>query len=482
MIGKFKEIYTKLISKVKGTPIPQIVAMTSLWSLLLGLITVNVSDNAIIVFMGMIMLVLGALIFGCGFIAVGMIVLIKIAKKIKRLFDECQYSVGNEKKRISRIKKNNINNKKIRVGFYCDGGQFWSTFCDLYELIKDDSRFETVVVAAPETFRNEIYHYKAIEFLDGKQIPYIKAYDNGKWIDFKSLKIDYFFYNRHYLSRQSKHTSFKVARKYSKICYIPYAICPQVGAVQDTLCRFEELRGFDYMFSENSMMTKIYNKYKNEYSNVITKIETVGSPKFAYALANANKEVCHDKKYRQSILYTPRWCFNECTNSFFDMKDYFFDLIKKNKDIEYIFRPHPLMEQAVEEKLGRKIWDEYLAEFDKYDNAHVDLNTDYMESFSRASVLISDLSTMMFEFSVTEKPVIYMYRMNKLNEFGKEASKGYYYCYNVDDVDKVLEDLRNGNDKNKELRTQISQKLYGNDGNNPAEEIRDILIKDYGVK
>lgn len=482
MIGKIKSIYEKIVPKLKGTPIPQILAMGSLWLFLLGLTSVVISDNIVVDILGTIALVIGLIMVVCGACVVGLLVLIKIRRMIMQYFGEKQYSIKNEKKRLDRIKRNNNGNEKIRIGFYCDGGQFWSTFCDLYELVSADSRFEPVVVAAPETFRNEIYHYKAIEFLEEKKIPYIKAYDNGKWIDFKELKIDYFFYNRHYLSRQSKHTSFKVARKYSKICYIPYAICPQVGAVQDTLCRFEELRGFDYMFSENSMMTKIYNKYKNEYNNVITKIETVGSPKFAYAVANANKEVCHDKKYRQSILYTPRWCFNECTNSFFDLKDYFFDLAKNNKDIEYIFRPHPLMEQAVVEKLGQEFWDEFIAEFDKYDNADVDFNTDYMESFSRASVLISDLSTMMFEFSVTEKPVIYMYRMNKLNEFGKEASKGYYYCYNVDDVDKTLKQLREGNDRFKEERAKISQKLYSNDGINPAEQIRDILLEDYGIK
>ena len=151
------------------------------------------------------------------------------------------------------------------------------------------------------------------------KIPYVKAYDDGKWIKYKTLKLDYIFYNRHYLSRQSKNSSFMEARKYSKICYIPYAICPQIGSVQDTLCRFDELRAFDYLFSENSLMTNIYSKYKNKFNDVITKIETVGSPKFSYASKNAEKNAKHSGTYIQSILYTPRWCFNEGTNSFFNI-------------------------------------------------------------------------------------------------------------------------------------------------------------------
>ncbi len=482
MVDKIKDIYGKILSKVKGTPIPQILIMGSLWELLLGIICMSVSDNIMVKILGMPAFIIGLILTLCGVIVIGFVVLYKLAGKIKRFINKAEYSVKNERKRINRIKTNNKDNKKIRIGFYCDGGQFWSTFCDLYKLVCEDDRFEAVVVAAPETYKNEIYHYKAIDFLEEKKIPYVRAYENGKWINFKDLKIDYFFYNRHYLSRQSKHTSFRVARRYSKICYIPYAICPQVGAVQDTLCRFEELRGFDYMFSENRMMTGIYTKYKNEYENVITRIETVGSPKFAYAVANADKKVCHDKKYRQSVLYTPRWSFSECTNSFFDLKDYFFELVTKNKDIEYIFRPHPLMEQAVNEKFGQEFWEDFIKEFEKYDNAWVDTEVDYMQSFSRASVLVSDISTMMFEFSVTEKPVIYMYKMNKLNEFGKEASKGYYYCYDVDDVDKTLKMLREGNDKYRETRKEISRRLYSNDGINPAGQIRDILLEDYGIK
>lgn len=478
MIDKFKELYKKIIPKLSNSPILIWIVVGVFWEILLGAVCLIVSDNKLVDTLAMIVLIIGC-VMAFFMVCAGLVLVIaKTIKKVKAYVSANQYTVNKEVKRNKRIKNNNKDNKKIRVGFYCDGGQFWSTFCDLYELMLHDDRFEPVVVAAPETFRNEIYHYDAIDFLNGKGIPYVKAYDNGKWLNFKTLKLDYFFYNRHYLSRQSKHSSFKVARKYSKICYIPYAICPQVGQVENTLCRFEELRAFDFLFSENEMMTRIYNRYKNVYDNVITKIETVGSPKFAYAVANANKEACHDKKYIQSILYTPRWCFNENTNSFFDLKDYFFELVRNNKNIEYIFRPHPLMKQTVEEKIGPEFWEEFMAEFDKYENADVDLNTDYMESFSRASVLVSDLSTMMFEFSVTEKPVIYMYKVNKFNEFGKEASKGYYYCYNADDVDKTLALLREGKDKFAEVRANISQKLYYNEGNHPAEQIRDVLLAD----
>ncbi len=480
MVEKIKKLLQKVRNKVTEPDIRNAIIIGTVSEFIIGFILIMITDNIVISILAGVALFIGVCA-GC-IVMLGLLYMVikRIAFYLKVYSSERRYSVKKELKRINNIKKNNKNNSKIRVGFYCDGGQFWSTFCDVYERMLKDDRFETVVVASPETFRNEIYHYDALKFLDEKNIPYVKAYDEGKWLDFKTLKLDYFFYNRHYLGRQSKHSSFNVARKYSKICYVPYAICPQVGSIQDTLCNFEELRGFDFLFSENNMMTKIYTMYKNKFENVITRIETVGSPKFEYAVTNADKEPCFDKsKYVQSVLYTPRWCFSDGTSSFFELKDYFFELVSKNKNIEYIFRPHPLMKQAVEDNIGIEFWNEFIAEFDKYENAEVDFNTDYMASFSRASVLVSDLSTMMFEFSTTEKPVIYMYKVDKLNEFGKEASKGYYYCYNAEDVDKTLELLREGKDKFTETRKEISDRLYHNDGVSPAENICDIIIKDY---
>ena len=479
MIEKLKNYYKKITDKVSKSTFMVSLALYAFWQILFSVVCLIMIDNQFIDVLAIVTLVIGV-IMGLAVIGVYSLVYVpRFAKYIVETVRGDMFAPKKEEKRLIAIKKNTSGNKKIRVAFYSDGGQFWSTFNEVYNMMCNDDRFETVVIAAPEMLKEEIYHYDALEFLDKNNIPYIKAYDNGKWFNPKKLKLDYVFFNRHYLLRQSKHSSFMKMRKYSKICYIPYAICPQVGAVENTLCRFNELRAFDYLFSENEMMTKIYTRYKKEYDNVITKIETVGSPKFAYAVTNANKEACHDKKYVQSVLYTPRWCFNEGTNSFHDLKDYFFKLVKENKDIEYIFRPHPLMKQAVEEVLGIDFWNEFIAEFDKYENAEIDFDIDYMKSFSRASVLVSDLSTMMFEFSTTEKPVVYMYKINRLNEFGKEASKGYYYCHNEKELDSVLKDLREGKDKMAAIRKEISQKLYHNNGISPAKNICEVIVNDY---
>lgn len=376
-----------------------------------------------------------------------------------------------------RLRSARKGNNPIRVGFYCDGGEFWATFSSLYELLKEDENFETVVLAAPEMLNRKIYKYDAPSFFEKKGISYIKCYENGNWYNIKSLKLDYVFYNRHYINRQPSKCSFNKVRKYARICYISYGMCPQKGAVERTVCGFERLRAFDYVFSESKSLTQIYNSYKEEYGRVATRVETVGSTKYEYAVENATSK--STSKYKQCILYTPRWCFHEGTCSFFELKDYFFQLVKNNKDVEYVFRPHPLMKQSVVENLGDDYWESFLSEFDKYENAYVDQTNDYMSSFSKASCIVSDLSSMMFEFAATNKPVIYMYKMDKLNQYGIEASKGFYFCYNVDELDKILSELREGKDILEEIRKISTEKVYFNGNKKPSSMIRDVLCSNH---
>ena len=469
-------IKDKLKLKFKQLPIVRWVVVLTFWSIICGWTVYKVFDAyEPVKIAGLVFFCIGMTVFALCFLA-GLVLLVKmLIDGIKALPDKRRFSAGAERKRNKKLSEKKPG-KKIRVGFYVDAGQFFSTYADLYDSLKNDDRFETVMMTAPEMYKNEVYSNDAPEFLEKLGIPYVNLYENGSFKKLSSLNLDYCFYNRHYLARQPKQVSFLEARKDCRICYIAYALCPQTGQVESTLCNFTEMRGFDYLFAENRLMADIYEKYKMRIEGVNTKILPVGSPKFAYAMKHADKSASHDKKYVQSILYTPRWRFSENTSSFFLMKDYFFRLVEENKDIEYVFRPHPLMKQNVIETIGEEFWNEFADSFDKYENASMDTELDYMDSFSRASVLVSDVSTMMFEFATTGKPVIYMYRREILNAFGKEAAKGYYVCSSPDDVDRVLKDLRNGKDEKAELRQEIAHSLYNYGDADPSEQIKNILL------
>lgn len=371
---------------------------------------------------------------------------------------------------------------KIDVVFYCDGGSIWNCMDAVYLRMKNDERFNVRILAAPEMFHNKIEHYEAIEFLDEKGYDYIKGYDEktGRWLDINKLDADYIFYNRHYRIRQPKSMIFLRARKNAKICYIPYATCTAKGAIERTVCGFHTMKAFDYLFSENEEMTKVYSKYKSEHKDAVTKIETLGSTKYDELINRYERIEVPESKYTQRVLYTPRWRLSEGTCSMMDMFEYFFQLVEKHPDIEYIFRPHPLMEQNMGQDWGQENWDAYIARFDDYENARVDTESDYLKTFAESTVLVSDISSMMYEYILTGKPIVHIHKMDTFNDLGNKIARGFYYSKSADEVDAYLEMLREGKDPRKALREEIVLKEYGMADGNTAERIMNCILEDAG--
>ncbi|TCL42566.1 CDP-glycerol glycerophosphotransferase family protein [Harryflintia acetispora] len=425
-------------------------------------------------------LFVGGVFLGVGGIAIPLL----LALRGRMQYKATNLKTDSQRARVLQYKKNLRKVRKehnlIHVVFYCDGGEFWNTFDALYHRLQKDARFRVSILAGPEMLHDNIVHYHACNFLESLGLPYIKGYieEDKRWINLHEITADYVFYNRHYLSKQPKALSHIAAKQIGKTCYIPYATCSASGETQDTVCGFNELKHFDFVFTENEKLTEIYESYKHKCPGARTTIATVGSPKFEKIKMLSLASVDDSKKYKQIILYTPRWRFTEGTCSFFDLYEYFFELVQKHSDVYYIFRPHPLMQSEISINWGRKKWEDFQALFKQYPNCEIDTNASYDLSFTRATVLVSDLSSMMFEFIVTAKPVIYIHKKEVFNRFGSSVACGFYHCVNVDQVDSCLDALREGKDSLKEKREAVLKKEYLLSDGHSIDRIRDILIED----
>ena len=137
-------------------------------------------------------------------------------------------------------------------------------------------------------------------------------------------------------------------------------------------------------------------KYEYNYSKDV--IQVLGFPRFD----NLNKSI--DKK---QILISPTWrryvdnledsqivhtLYYEKINSLFNNEQ----LIEMAKNLGYkiIIKPHP------------KLYD-ILDLFDDNDYVEIDLDSDYQDLFNSSSILITDYSSVAFDFAYIKKPVIY---------------------------------------------------------------------------
>jgi len=193
------------------------------------------------------------------------------------------------------------------------------------------------------------------------------------------------------------------------------------------------------------------NIYKNSYVTGCVKLHK-------YKLLNNLKYI--------NVGWTPRWLVSDST--FSQYYKYLLNFFKNNSKNELFIRYHPL-----DINLKR-------VEFNNFSkdilNINIDKNRCYNYFFNYIDILISDLSSMISEFFILGKPIIYTYKDTHLfNSFGTELQNCLYIVKNETELENTLNELLKGNDILKEKRIKFIKKYYNY---NSVENIKNILFID----
>ena len=188
------------------------------------------------------------------------------------------------------------------------------------------------------------------------------------------------------------------------------------------------------------------------------------------------------KKYEKTtVLLAPSWGNSAILATYGDK------LIEKlaNTNFLTIVRPHP--QSLVSEK---KLIQTLQEKFSKYDNIHWDLSNDNLQAMASADILITDFSSIIYEFLfLYNKPCIYSlssynreiydlsdldsgktYRDSILEKLGKELTLD-----NIDKVEEMINSLVGKNELSKDL-LEIKNEIW-QEQNKGAKNVVDFLIK-----
>ena len=365
--------------------------------------------------------------------------------------------VRSTKKINRRIKKKTEKGQKINVLFVCHRPAVWESLHSVFSSLQNDSRFKVLIVAIPNKkelpglwFDHEIYETEGAEKF-WEDYGCINGYDYEKntWLDLRTLEPDYVFFQQPYnVMRCSKYKSNVVAG-YAKICFVPYGLQIIGDDVFESVHPSDFINDLSFYFCPDSSIYSIMKNYLKKINNWgFTQIAVTGFPRFDQYYKSTEKNGSAWKsegKYR--ILWTPRWCTNEGMSTFFLYKDNVIEYAKNNSDVEIVFRPHPqaFSEWELTGEMSKNEREEF---FLQCYNAGIciDVNGDYINTIMNADCFLTDATSLMGEYFITKKPIIYSFLYDKFTDIGNKLAKSFYYCNNWIEVENTIDMLKRGED------------------------------------
>ena len=383
-----------------------------------------------------------------------------------------------------------LKNEKINLIFVCHRPQIWESLNTVFNSCNEDNQFNVTIIAIPNKkqlpnigFGHEIYETEGAEdFFKDYSCRVINGYNykTKEWIDLKKLKPDYIFFQTPYnICRPSQYNS-SIVSKYAKIGYVHYGMLIFKGQVEEEVYPLDYFKNVSFVFTENKEQTEVVTLKAKNARVILTGYTRFDNIKKCKNIDSNNWSLPKSNDIMR-IIWTPRWCTNEKTCCFFDYKDKLIEYVEQNKDIDFLFRPHP---QAFSEwnatgEFPEEQADVYKKRYKNCPNAKIDLQKEYLTTFYSSDILITDISSIIADYFPTEKPIIYCHKTNHFNDFGSKMAEGFYWVRNWDELKQTIEMLKRGEDPLYEKRQQIIKDNFYINPQGAGYTIKELIKGDF---
>ena len=407
---------------------------------------------------------------------------------IKYIYHNLWYAIKHRKmKKFYETQKKG--KKSLKIVFLVQRAEVWNSVATIYEAAKENAQIDVQLVALPR-YKNEkidLTTRDTYEFCKRIDENAIEAYDRKakKYYNIKLLNPDYIFLNIPYNHELPKEYQFQNLYKYAKLCYVPYGYTWNQN-IEKSLSEINWNRSImlysSFIFLDSNISARCCKKYLKLSTLLYKVLYNIGYPRFDL-LKGDKKNV----KYR-TILWLPRWTANannsneDNASHFFDLKDKMFEFMDNHKELKCIIRPHPL---AFDNYISKGLWTEqemktFLEKIESSVNIELDQSGDYMLSLREADILISDFSSIVVEFFLLNKPIIYMGNLSKTRAtYIQNMEKSFYILKNWTEIETKLVELAKGIDRNIGIRKEAIEMFWKQMGVGVGEKIIKILIEDF---
>lgn len=376
---------------------------------------------------------------------------------------------------IKYYKKDKMSNNGPIV-FLCQFESIWnkseSVFLKLCEkgcnckllVINDKISFDNEKTIFERKYPDKVIYYKngILNELHPSVVFYSRPYDNYLPCDLKS---------------------YSVIKKFNT-AFIPYYYALETDykfSINDNF-----IRNITYFFADqestkkyfDSRRKRLINKgYQHSYNFGYPALEDI-------ILKIDENKICdnfiYKNKNRINVMWTPRWTIDEKLGGSNFLKYYkdIFRTFNNNSKYSFVFRPHPMLFSNFLDNnfITHEEYNLIIKQFKESDNMIYDNSSEYFNTFINTDVLISDNSSIIIEYLLTGKPMIYCFNKSNFvfNEIMNELLDVNYIVNNFDELSTVLGKLTNGIDPKKNKRIELINKIK-NENRDASNSIATVI-------
>lgn len=374
-------------------------------------------------------------------------------------------------------------NEYPKIAFIVSFPEVWNSLRSIYEAALS-MNLDTLVVCVPKKDSKGDYLLKndAYEFLSKNNVNNIidGRLNDKEWFDLKNWNADYVFFSRPYKSEYPECYSPYALSRYTSVCYVPYGFIMSEGHIFESVYNWPFILGtaFSFVQSDNQL-EKCKKKFFKQFISHRNSFVNLGHPRFDLLGKCSTTDTS-----KFTIAWMPRWEFIEKegqkVSHFLAYFDDWYSYADSNKDVDFILRPHPLMFSTMvkENIIDQSAVDGIIRKIDCAPNVFLDMGGDYLPTLKKANVLIADLTSLIVEFFVTGKPIIYCDKADMFNNDAKMIDEVLYHANTWTDVCDCLEKLKNHIDEKKNDRARVINGLIPSNAGDIGKSIVNYLLNE----
>lgn len=379
--------------------------------------------------------------------------------------------------------------RRIRVAFLVIENQKWSSQ-SVHDALLNDPAFEPLIFASTHSrntgkgagkLRTALEENVAFARRRGMKV--VKVYDpeKGAFLPLAPFAPDIVFYEQPY-GLPPEHAPNVVSR-FALTCYVPYGygIYLAHGSGQ------KNTRGFSEYIWRTFLESRAFLQEAGQLG-LLKKhgMIAVGYPKMDRLAGFSEESEGGDARRgrRPTVIYAPHHSLSEehqdRYGTFFWSGEWILEYARRNRDIAWVFRPHPKLRESLVESglMSRQAVDDYFEAWGSLDNASIMLDGDCIDIFRDSDAMITDSGSFLLEYAYTGHPLLLLKNPASAgySDFGERIAASLYGAEELGGVAQFLDDVvRARQDPRRAERMKVLPKIETDSGQRIVNHLRSEL-------